>query len=194
MILLEVHDGLFSEAFRISPATSASSWRLLTSCDADLPQNAALTLDSLVSVCPMLREVFELGGSNHFEDFDLLLEGILRRAPSGLPWDQLFDDKQLHEVGDVTVKRVSGSSERWKLFQFQKKRTLVRVLWSYGTARKTMLLTHVFVKPGGKKQTPMAELDRAKRILERYLAAVDAGQAQLINAQGGRDGFVKLGH
>ena len=88
MILLEVHDGLFSEAFRISPATSASSWRLLTSCDADLPQNAALTLDSLVSVCPMLREVFELGGSSHFEDFDLLLEGILRRAPSGLPWDR----------------------------------------------------------------------------------------------------------
>lgn len=194
MILVEVHDGLFSEAFRISPAASSTSWRLLTVCDADLPQGVNATLDALVAICPMLREAFELIGSNHFEDFDLLMQDILRRAPSGLPWDRLFDDKHLHEVGNVTVARLSGKSERWKLFQFEKQRTLVRVLWSYGSGRKTLLLTHVFIKPGGRKKTPRSELERARKILERYLEAVDAGQAQLIYAQGGRDGFVKLGH
>ncbi|WP_156466770.1 type II toxin-antitoxin system RelE/ParE family toxin [Methylibium sp. Root1272] len=193
MILVEVHEGLFAETFRITAPIGGGGWRLLTLCDGDLPEGAD-TLEVLVEVCPLLREVGELAGTDHFQHFHLLLQDVLRRAPMGLAWDQVFDDKHLHEVGDVVVTRTTGKVERWKVFQFEKQRTLVRVLWSYGSGRRTLLLTHMFVKPGGRKKTPRSEIERARKTLETYLAAVDAGQAKLITEQGGRDGFVKLAH
>jgi hypothetical protein len=190
MILVEIHDGLFHEHFRIRPTGTENGWRVLTECDAQpaLP----LSLEALACVCPLLREAGELSGQNHFEDFDALKDEILKRAPGGRAWNEVFDDKSLHDIGEVVITRKSGKVERHKLFQFQKRNTLVRVAWAYGNGRKTMLITHMFVKPGGKKTTPQNEKDRAQKVLQKYCDAVDTSLVKLIDEQGGRDGFLKL--
>jgi hypothetical protein len=190
MLLMEVHDGLFAEPFRVAAPAGHPGWWLLTPCDAEPAE--PVSLDSVVTVCPLLREAGELDGGRAFEDFDSLLREILKRGAPGRQWDQVFDDKHLHEIGDVTLKRASGKVESWKILQFQKKQTLIRIAWSYAELRRTVLLTHMFVKPGGKRPTPPSEVTRAKDVLQSYLQALDTRSVKLIEPQGGIDGFQRL--
>lgn len=190
MLLMEVHDGLFAEPFRVAAPAGHPGWRLLTLCDGEPAE--PVSLDSVVAVCPLLREAAELDGARDFEDFNSLLREILKRGAAGRPWDKVFDDKHLHDIGDVTLQRASGKTESWKILQFQKKQTLIRLVWSYAELRWTVLLTHMFIKPGGKRPTPPSEVTRARDVLQSYLQALDTKSVKLIEPQGGIDGFQRL--
>lgn len=189
MILLEVHDGLLLEPMRLLPAGSHNRWRILTPCDDDPIDNAGL--EDVVEVTPLLREAAGYEGGSHFDVFYALIESIIVRAQIGRPLEEVFNAKQLHNVGQVTVKRPDGSQQLATVFQFEKQRTVVRLLWLYGPPRRTLIITHMFVKKTPK--TPPVEVERAGAIFKSYVHAVESGSARLIKQQGGRNGFEQLG-
>ena len=192
MILLEVHDGLLAEPLRILPVGNDQGWRVLTPCEVDPPENPAF--GDLAAICPLLREAADHEGGIHFEVFNALMLEIFKRAPSGQQLKSMFNAKQLHYVGEINVHHLKGQSKPATVYQFEKERTRVRVLWLYGEKRMTLILTHMFIKPGGKKSTtPPVQVDRAGTIYNSYVSAVERGVARLIHQQGGRDGFEGLG-
>lgn len=200
MILLEVHDGLLDDGhFSVTRLTPPGGWRLLTPCDQDVSpaldesgQPQLLTRGQVFRACPLLREGFSPQGSGNATVFGLLLDLILTRLQDGGAIRELFDKKQLHEVGTATIV-ANGKAEHAKILQFEKKRSVVRILWLFGRPAKTLLITHTFIKPGGKVQTtPRAETERAERIFQEYALAHDARVAQLITAQGGRNAYESL--
>lgn len=201
MILLEVHEGVLDgEQFSLTRPAPAGGWRLLTPCDQDVSpaddeggRQQPVSREQIFGACPLLREGFSPQGSGNARVFGQLLNLILTRLQGGGDIRELFDQKQLHEVGTATVTLGSGQTENAKILQFEKKKTIVRILWLYGRAGKTLLITHTFVKPGGHVQTtPQSERDRAQRIFQSYVRAHDAKTVQLITAQGGRDGYQAL--
>jgi hypothetical protein len=196
MFLLEVHHGLFAEGFSLL-APSHSGWTLITGIDQNFPARDAkgnalnYTQGQVAAACPFLREAAVLNDPE-FEEFIHLMQTILDTAQSGQEWPTVMK-KAVHEAGRVVVKRESGKHEEYPIIQFGKKRTMIRVhTFTSGIGRKVAFISHVFEKPKNSDKTPASEQSRAKMNLQNFLSAVDSGQAQFIDIQGGKDGFKKL--
>lgn len=196
MYLLEVHSGLFEESLRIEPRHHGG-WRLITPCEEDLPKKfrngvpEAYSLGDIAEICPLLYESDEFSDQN-FDVFRNLLSKMLKVAESGHDWQRAMTD-DVHDAGTVTIQRSSGRQEVYTIIQFGLKKTLVRVhAITTAAGRRVAFISHAFEKPGNSKKTPPSEQQRVKRNLEAYLEALDSGTAQMIDIQGGRDGFLKL--
>ena len=196
MYLLEVHQGLLSDPPQLV-AAHHGGWTLLTPCTDNLflidskGNKQEYSLDQVVAVCPLFLEASDFE-DDEFREFQILLKTIFQTAQSGHDWPKVMN-KQVHQAGDIVVQRSSGKHETFCIIQFGKKKTLIRLhtfLNAFG--RKVCLLSHVFLKPGNSEKTPASEQARAKQNLKEFLHALDAGTAQLIDAQGGRDGFLKM--
>jgi hypothetical protein len=196
MFLLEVHHGLFSDNFSLV-AQPHSGWTLITSIDQNFQardaSGKALThrQDQVFAACPFLREAGTLNDPE-FEIFIHLIHAMLNTAQSGQDWPSVMT-KAVHDAGDVVITRSSGKHEKYSIVQFGKKKTMIRIhafTSSYG--RKVAFVSHVFEKPKNSDKTPPREQTRAENNLQRFLDAVDAGEAQFIDIQGGKDGLIKL--
>lgn len=194
MLLMEVHDGLFADPFQSIAAPDHDGWRLVTPCGTDLSlaAGAPVTRQQVFDACPLLDESARFGVQDHAA-FQLLMDFVLARAIAGQPWRDVTTTDQLHEVGKARVRMPGGASLEHTVWQFAKRRTLARILWFYTGKRKVMLITHSFVKRGGKElYTPPAERDRAEQTLQTFINAAASGQAKLIEAQGGRNALKRL--
>ncbi len=194
MFLLEVHLGLFSDDFNLV-AQPHSGWTLITSIDRDFPARDAkgkalhYSQAEVYAACPFLREAAEL---DDFRAFINLIVTMLNAAPSGQEW-RLVMNKAVHEAGRVSIKRNSGKHEEYPIIQFGKKTTMIRVhTFTNAFGRKVAFISHVFEKPKNSDKTPHSEQVRAEANLQSILDAVDAGKAQLIEIQGGKNEFNKL--
>lgn len=196
MYLLEVHHGLFKNPFQLQ-APQHQGWTLITPCTADLAvknaygQPASYTLNEVIEICPFLLEAADFTDDN-YDKFMSLLDTMLSTALSGQDWQTVMH-KSVHSGGEVVVKRTTGKQEIHKIIQFGKKATIVRVhTFTSGVGRKIVFISHTFEKPKNEERTPKKEQDRSKDNLKAFFGAVDDKTAQLINIQGGRNGFLKL--
>ena len=196
MYLLEVHPGLLSEPFQLE-ATAHGGWTLLTPCTENLPSHdhkgkkRVYTFDQVVSVCPLLLDASEFN-DDEFKEFFILLNTMLQAAQSGHEWPKVMN-KQVHQAGDVFIRRNSGKHENYPIIQFGKKRTLIRIhTFVSAVGRRVCFISHVFQKPANSDRTPAKEQERARQNLQNFLDALDAGMAQLLDSQGGHDGFLKM--
>ncbi len=194
MFLLEVHHGLFSDHFSLV-APSHTGWTLITSIDRDFPARDAkgkildYSKEQVYGSCPLLREAVDL---EEFDQFIHLMMSILNTAQSGLDWPAVMN-KVVHEAGRVVITRHSGKHEEYPIIQFGKKKTMIRIhTFTSAVGRKVAFISHVFEKPKNSDKTPPSEQARAQTNLQGFLSAVDAGVAQLIEIQGGKNEFNKL--
>jgi len=196
MFLLELHHGLLAESFELQTAQH-SGWRLVTPCDGDLPEydkqggKVLYKLGDIAPICPILREAGDLHAPK-YEEFIRLLMKMFSTAQSGQNWPDVMYD-QVHEVGRVNVRGISGKIENYVIIQFGKKKNLIRVLaFISAFGRKRAFISHVFEKPANSKTTPKKEIVRAQNNLQEYLNAIEAKNIQLISAQGGKNEFLKM--
>jgi hypothetical protein len=196
MFLLEVHHGLFAESFSLV-APSHRGWTLITRIEQNFPARDARgnalnhTEDQVFAACPFLREAAALKDPE-FKAFIHLMHSILNTAQSGQDWPSVMN-KAVHEAGRVVITRNSGKHEEYPIIQFGKKTTMIRIhTFTSAVGRKVAFISHVFEKPKNADKTPQSEQTRAQAHLQNFLNAVDAGEAQLIDIQGGKNGFNKL--
>jgi len=196
MYLLEVHHGLFNDPFQLD-AAQHFGWTLITACTADLPKvdgnkNKIIYARAQVAlVCPLLLESEDFD-DDEYRKFITLMKTIMDTAQSGQEWPKVLH-KQVHQAGEVKIVRASGIHETYTIIQFGKKKTLVRVhTFISAVGRKVAFISHAFIKPGNSERTPEKEQARSKDNLHALLDAIDAGTAQFIDSQGGRDGFLKM--
>lgn len=196
MFLLEVHHGLFSDNFSLV-AQPHSGWTLITSIEQNFlardARGIALThtQDQVFAACPFLREAGSLNDPE-FAIFMHLMQAMLNTAQSGQDWPSVMT-KAVHDAGDVFITRNSGKHEKYSIVQFGKKKTMIRIhTFTSVYGRKVAFISHVFEKPKNSDKTPSREQIRAEISLQRFLTAVDAGEAQFIDIQGGKNGLNKL--
>lgn len=196
MFLLEVHHGLFSDDFSLV-AQPHPGWTLITSIDRDFPARDAkgkalpYSQAEVFSACPFLREADALEDPE-FEAFIHLMRSIMDTAQSGQDWPAVMN-KAVHDAGRVVVIRSTGKHEEYPIIQFGKKKTMIRVhTFTSAIGRKVAFISHIFEKPRNSDKTPRSEQTRAQSILQCFLNAVDASEAQMIDIQGGKNGFNKL--
>jgi hypothetical protein len=196
MYLLEVHHGLFNEPFQLE-AVQHPGWMLITACSADLPRadsdkkKIVYTRDQVALVCPLLLES-DAFDDDEYRKFITLMKTIMDTAQSGQEWPKVLH-KQVHQAGEVAIVRASGAHETFTIIQLGKRKTLVRVhTFISAMGRKVAFISHAFVKPGNSVRTPEKEQTRSRDNLQALLNAIDAGTAQFIGSQGGRDGFLKM--
>jgi hypothetical protein len=121
-----------------------------------------------------------------------LIQSMLHTAQSGLDWPTVMH-KAVHEAGRIGVTRSSGRYEEFPIIQFGKKKTMIRIhTFTSAFGRKVAFVSHVFQKPKNSRKTPSSEQTRAQVNLQCFLNAVDSGEAQFIDIQGGKNGFNKL--
>ncbi len=196
MFLLEVHHGLFSDHFSLV-APSHTGWTLITSIDKDFLARDAKgktlhhTQEQVFAACPFFREAAALKDPE-FTAFLHLVQSMLNTAESGQDWPAVMN-KAVHDAGRVVIKRNSGKHEDYPIIQFGKKKTMIRIhTFTSAVGRKVAFISHVFEKPKNSDKTPSSEQARAQTNLQSFLSAVDAGVAQLIEIQGGKNEFNKL--
>lgn len=187
---------MYEENIRIEPRQH-NGWRLITPCIEDLPSHdedgnlQIYTIEDIVAVCPLFYESSEFDNRN-FKSFQTLLQKMMRVAAAGHDWQSAMTD-DVHDAGGVSIRRVDGRQETHTIIQFGIKTTLVRIhAITTAAGRKVAFISHTFVKPANKRKTPPSEQKRVQRNLEEYLHAIDTNSAQLIDIQGGRDGFLRL--
>lgn len=182
MVLVELHEGLLQD-----PATVAcqghDGWRVLTACLVDATSSKLESFNA--DKCPLLAEA-AAWGDREFADFLGLFTSIAAKAKVARPWEQMMDRKQLHDVGDIKLSNGNPA----KVWQFEKKRTAVRVLWLYAGGRRVLLVTHGFLKRA--RHTPDDQKGRAAATANRFFGAVEQGTARLVFEQKGRSGFEVL--
>lgn len=179
MILVEVHSGLFDDPRNLT-ARDHGGWRLITPCGTSGFETGS---------CPLLCQAGEFA-DREFNGFLELMVSVLTKAQSPVPWESMTDEQQLHNLGDVEFQMPSGKLERVKLWQFQKRKTAVRVAWCYAGGRRLMLVTQTFLKR--QQKTPGSEIAIARATIEAFFQAVESGNARLVDEQGGRAGFLHL--
>lgn len=148
-----------------APPLPAEAWRLFTPCG-----------DAEGGDCPLLDEAGRLG-PNLEKQFDTLLTLIRKLAATGRAWRELIrDEKELHDLGVVSVTLPSGKVTDERIWQFRQGQ--VRLLWCYGGGNKVLLLTHLAVKKSQK--TPQADIDAAGRAMQDYFHARECGQLGIV--------------
>lgn len=196
MFLLELHHGIVSDLFELEAAPHPG-WRLVTPCDVDLPQHnwqgkkVPYEREHVAAICPLLREAGEFD-EKEFREFLGLFNTMLTTAQSGQDWPKVMH-KQVHAAGDVSIRRSSGKHEQHTIIQFAKKRSLIRIFaFTSAVGRKMAFVSHAFEKPANAGRTPAMEQERSRVNLQRYLDAIDSGRVRLIEAQGGKNEFLKM--
>lgn len=196
MFLLELHHGLFSDSFDLE-APRHDGWRLITPCDRNLPRydprgkELVYQLEDVAAICPFFQEAGNLDQAQ-FGEFVRLVKTMFNTAQSGHDWPDVMH-QQVHEAGQVTVRRGSGKIEKHVIIQFGKKKTLIRIFaFISAHGRKCALVSHMFEKPANSRKTPAKEQARSQKILQLYFDAIDTENIQFIDAQGGKHGFLKF--
>lgn len=196
MFLLEVHHGLLSDNFSLV-APPHGGWTLITSIDQNFAASDATgkaptyTQEQVFAACPFFREASALKDPE-FEAFIHLIKSMLETAESGQEWPAVMN-KAVHEAGRIGITRNSGKHEEYPIIQFGKKKTMIRIhTFISAVGRKVAFISHVFEKSKNSDKTPRSEQARAKANIQDFLGAVDSGVVQLIDIQGGKNGFKKL--
>lgn len=182
MVLVDLHEGLLLDPPMVAWA-GHDGWRLVTPCNVEAADPRTERFDA--DRCPLLAEV-ATWEDREFQDFLGLFASITAKAKIARPWEQMMDRKQLHDVGELTL----SNGAKTKLWQFEKKRTAIRLVWVYGGGKRVLLATHAFLKRQSK--TPADERERAAGTARQFFGSVEQGTARLVYEQGGRLGFEVL--
>ena len=175
MYVLELHEALFESQELVAPVHALRGWRIFAPCESDDADTCEINCS--VEDWPD-REV---------SDYASLMVGFCRKAASGLPLENQFDAKKLHEVADIEVTRKDRGRTTMKLWQLRKQ--AVRVLFFYGDGNHIVIAAYAFIKRGDK--VPRSAVEAGQQAAQAYFNDLDASSIKTVTLQGENHEFSK---
>ena len=176
MYVLELHEALFESQQLVAPPSALRGWRIFAACDEDEWETCAIN-------CSV-----ENWPERELSDYVALMVSLCRKAASGLPLEELFNTKKLHEVGDVEVTR-KGRNKPASIKLWQLRKQDVRILFFYGDGNHIVIAAHAFLKRGDK--VPPAAITAGQVAAQAYFDELDAANIQTVTLQGENHEFSK---